>query len=85
MAGFSWVSVCVSAEQYEAHTKQQDMTDKTEVVTTTTALVQEPAVLVTQHELEQRKVAAPAVTYIKTEKVCFTLNRHRSVKSLLLI
>lgn len=63
--------------------KQQDTTYKTQVVTTTTAVVQEPAVLVTQYELEQRKVAAPAVTYIKTEKVCFTLNRHKSVRSLL--
>lgn len=83
MAGFSWVPVCVSAEQYEAHMKQQDTTYKTEVVTTTTAVVQEPAVLVTQYELEQRKVAAPAVTYVKTEKVCFILNRHKSMRSLL--
>lgn len=75
----------MSAEQYEAYMKQQDATYKTEVVTTTTAVVQEPAVIITQYELEQRKVAAPAVTYIKTEKVCFTLNRHKYVKSLLQI
>lgn len=71
MTGLSWISVCVSAEQFEEYMKHQDMTYKTEVVTTTTAGVQEPAVLVTQYELEQRKVAVPAVTYIKTEKVCF--------------
>lgn len=79
----SRISVRVSAEQYEEYMKQQDTTYKTQVVTTTTAVVQEPAVLVTQYELEQRKVAPPAVTYIKTEKVCFTLNRHKSVRSLL--
>lgn len=85
MAGISLVLVCVSVEQYEAYMKQQDATYKTEVVTTTTSVVQEPSVLVTQYELEQRKVPAPAVTYIKTEKVCITLFRHKSVKSLLQI
>lgn len=83
MAGFSWVTVCVSAEQYEAHMNQKDTIYKTEVVTTTTEVVQDPVVLVTQYDLDQRKVAAPAVTYMKTEKVCFTLNKHQSARSLL--
>lgn len=77
--------VCVSAEQYEAYMNQQDTTYKTEVVTTTTEVVQEPVVLVTQYELDQHKVLPPAVTYMKTEKVRFTQNRDKSVRSLLYI
>lgn len=43
-------------EEYEAYMKQHDMTYKTEV---TTAVVQEPSVVVTQYEMEQRKVTTP--------------------------
>lgn len=80
---FLWF-LSVSTELYEAYMKQQDMTYKTEVVTMTTA-VQEPAVLVTQYELEQHQVAAPSVTYVKTEKVCFTQDWQESFMSLLLL
>lgn len=45
--------------------KQLDVTYKTEVTTT---VVQEPSVVVSQYELEQRKVTTP-VSYV-TEKVC---------------
>lgn len=45
--------------------KQQDVTYKTEVTTT---VIQEPSVVVSQYELEQRKVTTP-VSYV-TEKVC---------------
>lgn len=44
-------------EAYEAYMKQQDVTYKTEVVTTT--VVQEPSVVVRQYELEQRRVTTP--------------------------
>lgn len=44
--------------------KQQDVTYKTEVTTT---VIQEPSVVVSQYELEQRKVTTP-VSHV-TEKV----------------
>lgn len=43
-------------EEYEAYMKQHDMTYKTEVTTT---VVQEPSVVVSQYEMEQRKVTTP--------------------------
>lgn len=50
--------------------KQQDVTYKTEVTTT---VIQEPSVVVSQYELEQRKVTTP-VSYV-TGRVC-SLNLH---------
>lgn len=42
--------------EYEAYMKQHDVTYKTEVTTT---VVQEPSVVVSQYELEQRRVTTP--------------------------
>lgn len=44
------------AEAYEAYMKQFDVTYKTEVTTT---VIQEPSVVVSQYELEQRRVTTP--------------------------
>lgn len=52
----SAVFTSLLAEQYEAYMKQHDVTFKTEVTTT---VIQEPSVVVTQYELEQRKVTTP--------------------------
>lgn len=43
-------------EEYEAYMKQHDMTYKTEVTTT---VIQEPSVIVSQYELEQRRLTTP--------------------------
>lgn len=56
MSGFICVSVSVFTEEYEAHMKQYDVTYKTEV---TTSVVQEPSVVVSQYELEQRRTITP--------------------------
>ena len=50
------VSASVFTEEYEAYMKQHDVTYKTEVTTT---VVQEPSVVVSQYELEQRRVTTP--------------------------
>ena len=50
------VSVSTFTEEYEAYMKQHDMTYKTEVMTT---VVQEPSVVVSQYELEQRRLTTP--------------------------
>lgn len=50
------VSKSVFTEEYEAYMKQHDVTYKTEVTTT---VVQEPSVVVSQYEVEQRSVATP--------------------------
>lgn len=42
----------MSAEEYDAYMKQYDVTYKSEVV-------QEPKVVVTQYEIEQRRVTTP--------------------------
>ena len=57
MAGLT-VFLSVFTEAYEAYMKQQDVTYKTEVVTTTT-VVQEPSLVVSQYALEQRRVTTP--------------------------
>uniref|UniRef100_A0AAV2K2F2 Ig-like domain-containing protein n=1 Tax=Knipowitschia caucasica TaxID=637954 RepID=A0AAV2K2F2_KNICA len=44
------------SEQYESYMKQHDVTYKTEV---TTAVVQEPTVIVSQQEMEQRRMTTP--------------------------
>lgn len=51
-------SFCASIfpEQYEAFMKQHDVTYKTEVTTT---VIQKPSVVVSQYELEQRRVTTP--------------------------
>lgn len=50
------VSASMFTEEYEAYMKQHDVTYKTEVTTT---VVQEPSVVVTQYEMEQRSVTTP--------------------------
>lgn len=49
-------SVSVLTEEYEAYTKQLDVTFKSHVTTT---VVQEPSVVVSQYELEQRRMTTP--------------------------
>lgn len=49
-------SASIFTEQYEAYMKQHDVTYKSEVTTT---VVQEPSVVVSQYELEQRQVTTP--------------------------
>lgn len=44
------------AEEYETYMKQQDVMYKNEV---TTAVVPEPTMVVSQYELEQRRVTTP--------------------------
>lgn len=61
--GDSWY-LYTYTEQYEAYMKQHDVTFKTEVTTT---VIQEPSVVVSQYELEQRKVTTP-MSFV-TEKV----------------
>ncbi|KAM7407986.1 hypothetical protein PAMA_003631 [Pampus argenteus] len=51
-------------EEYEAYIKQHDVTYKTEVTTT---VVQEPSVVVSQYELEQRSVTTPMSFVSETE------------------
>lgn len=46
----------VFTEEYEAYMKQHDVTYKTEVTTT---VIQEPSVVVSQYEMEQRRVTTP--------------------------
>ena len=43
-------------EAYEAYMKEHDVTYKTEVTTT---VIQEPTVVVSQYELEQKRVTTP--------------------------
>lgn len=51
------LNASVFTEEYEAYMRQHDVTYKTEVVTTT--VVQEPSVVVSQYELEQRRMTTP--------------------------
>lgn len=46
----------VFTEEYEVYMKQHDVTYKTEVTTT---VIQEPSVVVSQYEMEQRRVTTP--------------------------
>lgn len=57
------ISASIFTEQYEAYMKLHDVTYKTEVTTT---VIQEPSVVVSQYELEQRRVTTSFVS----EKVC---------------
>ena len=52
------MSASVFTEEYEAYMKQHDVTYKTEVTTTTT-VVHEPTVVVSQYEMEQRRMTTP--------------------------
>lgn len=49
-------SASLFAEEYEAYVKQHDVTYKTEVTTT---VVQEPSVVLSQYQLEQKRVTTP--------------------------
>ncbi|KAM6978117.1 LOW QUALITY PROTEIN: titin-like [Tautogolabrus adspersus] len=60
----SAIASLLEEEQYEAYMKQQDVTYKTEVTTT---VVQEPSVVVSQYELEQRRVTTPMSFVSETE------------------
>ncbi|CAB1414348.1 unnamed protein product [Pleuronectes platessa] len=51
-------------EEYDAYMKQLDVTYKTEVTTT---VVQEPSVVVSQYEMEQRRVTTPMSFVSETE------------------
>ncbi|KAL7385130.1 hypothetical protein ABVT39_016267 [Epinephelus coioides] len=53
-------------EEYEAYMKQHDVTYKTEVTTTTT-VVQEPSVVMTEYEMEHRRVTTPMSYVSETE------------------
>ncbi|KAJ0005748.1 hypothetical protein NQD34_015642 [Periophthalmus magnuspinnatus] len=55
---YNWI------QQYESYMKQQDVTYKTEV---TAAVVQEPTVIVSQHEMEQRRMTTPMSFISETE------------------
>lgn len=60
-----FASAFVFTEQYEAHMKQLEATYKTEA---TTEVVQEQSVVVSQYEMEQRRVTTP-MSFI-SETVC---------------
>ncbi|XP_072300384.1 titin-like isoform X2 [Eucyclogobius newberryi] len=60
----SAIAILMEEEQYESYMKQHDMTYKTEVTTT---VVQEPTVIVSQHEMEQRRMTTPMSFISETE------------------
>lgn len=66
--------VSASTEEYEAYMKQHDVTYKTEVTTTTT-VVQEPSVVMTEYEMEHKRVTTP-MSYV-SETVFSFLTNHR--------